>query len=198
MTSFLDFRRRRRERDRFEVVVRPHFDALYVSARRLARNVPDAEDLVQETCIKAHLHIEELAEMEHPRAWLLRVLYHEFIDRQRAERRAPGSAAGTPGDETGGEEIADEAHRQPEAEAERILQVERILGAMALLDKQQCALLTMHDVDGVSIAELSELTQQPENTVKSQLFRTRVRLGRLLKNRSVKRVRLRLVGGQGT
>ena len=193
MASLLNFRRRP-QRDLFEAIVGPHFESLYASARRLTRTAQDAEDLVQDSCIKAYLKLDELAAMEHPRAWLLRVLYHEFIDRQRAERRsATGNADGD-----AAEQPIEEAHLQPEAQVERMQQVERVLGAMALLDKQQCALLAMHDVDGLSIAELSELTGLPENTVKSQLFRTRARLGRLLQNSHVKRVKLRLVGGQGS
>lgn len=196
MASMLDFRRRRKAQDRFETVVRPHFDALYGSARRLSGNAPDADDLVQETCIKALLHLDELATMDFPRAWLLRVLYHEFIDRQRAMTRSPADHAARIDD--GVATLTEETHLQPEAQAERLMQLERVLGAMALLDKRQCALLAMHDVDGVSIAELSALTKLPENTVKSQLFRTRVKLGRLLQNNRVKRARLRLVGGQGS
>lgn len=196
MASLLEFRRRRKAQHQFETVVRPHFEALYASARRLAGNVPDAEDLVQETCIKALLRLDELAAMEFQRAWLLRVLYHEFIDRRRAMTRSAADQAVNIDD--GSTTLTEETHLQPEAQAERQIQVERVLGAMALLDKQHCALLAMHDIDGVSIAELSELTNLPENTIKSQLFRTRVKLGRLLQNSSVKRARLRLVGGQGS
>lgn len=196
MPSLLKFRRRRKVKDRFEAVVRPHFEALYSSARRLAGNVADAEDLVQETCIKAFLRLDELADMDYPRAWLLRVLYHEFIDRQRAATRSAADRTVTIDNPDAGPSA--DAQLQPEALVERQLQIERVLGAMALLDKQQCALLAMHDVDGVSITELSELTRLPEGTVKSQLFRTRAKLGRLLANSGVKRVKLRLVGGQGS
>lgn len=195
MASLLNFRRRR-QRDLFEAIVGPHFESLFASARRLTRTAQDAEDLVQDSCIKAYLNLDELAAMEHPRAWLLRVLYHEFIDRQRAEHRSATGSADAEIDAA--EQPAEEPHLQPEAQVERMQQVERVLGAMALLDKRQCALLAMHDVEGLSIAELSELTGLPENTVKSQLFRTRARLGRLLQNRHVKRVKLRLVGGQGS
>ena len=65
---------------------------------------------------------------------------------------------------------------------------------MALLDKDRCSLLAMHDVDGFSVAELSELTELPEGTIKSQLFRTRAKLGRLIKNKHLKSVKLKLVG----
>lgn len=180
--------------DRFETLMRPHFDALYAAARRLASTDTDAEDLVQDVCMKAFLKLDDLQQLEYPRAWLLRVLYHQFIDRQRASSRTPTEIAATIEDD-GATGLADDAGKQPEQEVERLLRIERVLGAMALLDKDKCALLAMHDIDGFSVAELSELTNLPEGTVKSQLFRTRARLGRLLRNKHLKSVKLKLVGG---
>lgn len=193
MARVLNFRSRRSAPDRFETLMRPHFDALYASARRFTMNNEDAEDLVQDVCMKAFLNIDELQTMEHKRAWLLRVLYHQFIDRQRASSRAPSELASSI-DDGGTIVLTDDANKQPEQEAERMLRVERVLGAMALLDKEQCSLLAMHDIDGFSVAELSKLTDLPENTIKSQLFRIRAKLGRLLKNKKLKSVRLKLVG----
>ena len=111
----------------------------------------------------------------------------------RASSRTPTEMAATI-DDDGAAGLADDAGKQPEHEAERLLRIERVLGAMALLDKDKCALLAMHDIDGFSVAELSELTNLPEGTVKSQLFRTRARLGRLLRNKQLKSVKLKLVG----
>lgn len=173
--------------------MRPHFDALYASARRFTMNDADAEDLVQEVCMKAFLKIDDLQDMDHQRAWLLKVLYHQFVDRQRVGSRAPSELASSI-DDAGTIALADDAGKQPEQQAERMQRVERVLGAMSLLDKDQCALLAMHDVDGFTVAELSELTELPENTIKSQLFRTRAKLGRLLKNKQLKSVNLKLVG----
>ncbi|MDX1499314.1 MAG: RNA polymerase sigma factor [Woeseiaceae bacterium] len=194
MAPVLTLGHRRSAPDRFETLMRPHFDALYASARRFALNEADAEDLVQDVCVKAFQNIDDLERMEHPRAWLLRVLYHQFVDRQRVSSRAPSDLASSI-DADAAVTLADDDEKQPERQAERMLRVERVLGAMALLDSEQCALLAMHDVDGFSISELSELTELPENTIKSQLYRTRSKLGRLLKNKQLKSVKLKLVGG---
>lgn len=175
--------------------MRPHFDALYASARRFATNDSDAQDLVQELCIKAFVHLDELEKMDFPRAWLLRVLYHTFIDARRNEQRSPihvGQSIDIDDEVT----LADRPHLQPDQQVDRMMRVERVLGAMALLDKELCSLLAMHDVDGLSIEELATLTGLPEGTIKSRLFRTRAKLGRLLRNKRLQSVKLKVVGGR--
>lgn len=175
--------------------MRPHFDAVFASARRFATNHSDAQDLVQEICIKAFAHLDELEKMEYPRAWLLRVLYHTFVDARRSEQRSP-THVGQSIDADNEVTLADRPHLQPDQQVERMMRVERVLAAMALLDKELCSLLAMHDVDGLSIEELATLTGLPEGTIKSRLFRTRAKLGRLLQNKQLGRVKLKVVGGR--
>ena len=69
--------------ERFEVFLSPHFDALHRAAYRLSGNIHDAEDLVQEVCVKAYPRIDELERLKRPRSWLLRVLYNLFVDTTR-------------------------------------------------------------------------------------------------------------------
>jgi DNA-directed RNA polymerase specialized sigma24 family protein len=54
----------------------------------------------------------------------------------------------------------------------------------------------LHDVDGFSIDELTELTNLPQGTIKSRLFRTRAKLGRILQNKQFDSVKLKIVGGR--
>jgi DNA-directed RNA polymerase specialized sigma24 family protein len=58
----------------FERFIRPHFDRLYRRAHRFTMNRSDAEDLVQELCIRAFPRLSELEKMDDPMPWLLRVL----------------------------------------------------------------------------------------------------------------------------
>ncbi len=175
--------------------MKPHFEPLYASARRFATNASDAQDLVQEVCIKAHANLDDLEKMDFPRAWLLRVLYHTFVDSRRSEDRSP-THLGQSIDEDNDVHLAESADKQPEEQVDRMMRVERVLAAMALLDKELCTLLAMHDVEGVSIEELSELTNLPQGTIKSRLFRTRAKLGRLLQNKQLVSVKLKVVGGR--
>src|SRR4051812_15054303 len=74
---------------RFKRLVEPHLDALFRAAFRLARQRADAEDLVQETCVRAFLQIAELREAQPVKAWLLRVLHNVFVDGTRRARQSP-------------------------------------------------------------------------------------------------------------
>lgn len=173
----------------------PHFDALYGAARRMTLSIDDAEDLVQETCIKAYERLEELANLEFPRAWLLRVMYHQFVDDFRRAGRTPVDRSQT-GTESGEPDELASGTEGPEEIVDRTQKVERILYAMQLLSGNQCALVAMHDIEDISVEELSELTGMPQSTVRSQLHRTRKKLGRLLSNVAVSKPRLKLIGGK--
>ena len=78
----------------FNGLVEPHLDALFRAAFRLARNEEDAQDLVQEACVRAYRHISELDESRHVKAWLLRVLHNVFVDGARRVQRSPVAGFG--------------------------------------------------------------------------------------------------------
>lgn len=195
MTRVLNIRGKKTSSGRFESLMQPHFDALYRSARRFAMNDSDAEDLVQDVCMKAYVHIDELQRVEYPLAWLLRVLYHTFVDARRSQSRSP-TDLGQSIDQDDDIRLAEATSEQPEEQVDRMMRVERVLAAMALLDKELCTLVALHDVDGLSIAELSALTNLPQGTIKSRIFRTRAKLGRLLQNKQLRSVNLRIVGSR--
>jgi RNA polymerase sigma-70 factor (ECF subfamily) len=196
MPTLLKPRVRKSASERFEAIVKPYFDALYSASRRYASSPADAEDLVQEVCMKAYLNLDKLEQMEHKRAWLIRVLHNLFIDGQRSRQRSPLHIAENSVD-VDQMSFPQDAHLQPEEQVERVMRVDIVLRAMALLDKEQCSLLTLHDIEGLSLDELHAITDIPIGTIKSRLFRSRVKLGRLLKNEAIRRPRLKVVGGKG-
>lgn len=173
--------------------MRPHFDALYAAARRLTRSPHDAQDLVQDVCLKAFARLRELEDFEFPRAWLLKVLYHEFIDGKRRDERSPVSIAAT-GTEADGPEFVAAGTAQPDELVDHEQSIERIQRAMRLLSPEHCALVVMHDVEGYSIDELCKLHDAPAGTIKAQLHRTRVKLGRLLSSGAMAASPLKIVG----
>lgn len=188
-------KRRDSKRDRFESLVRPHFDSMYASARRLTLSPHDAQDLVQDVCLKAFTRLDELASIEFPRAWLLKVLFHEFIDSERRNRRAPTALSSTdPEMEELGRFAADGP--SPDELVEHEQGVERVLTAMRILNSDECALVLLHDVEGFSIEELCALKGAPAGTIKAQLHRTRARLGRLLSRNAMAGSHLKVVGGK--
>lgn len=161
------------EQDRFATLIRQHYRALYGAAYRLTRSTADAEDLVQELCVRAYPRLGEIEQLEQPRGWLLRVLYRLFIDlRRRYERR---NVRGIDEDE---EFVSGEPG--PPEEAERALEKWRIEVAWQHLSQEHRLLLVLHDVEGYSLAEIQSLTGLKDGTIKSRLHRARARLGRLL------------------
>jgi RNA polymerase sigma factor (sigma-70 family) len=180
---------------RFEAILKPHFNALYAAARRMTFSTVDAEDLVQDVCLKSFTRLDELERIEYPRAWLLKMLYHKFIDNQRTERRSPASIAATGLDSI---EPDDLVHHdsQPEQLVDEEIRIVRILMAMNRLNSDQRTLVALRDVEGLSIKELQELTGLPSGTIKAQLHRTRAKLGRILSNDETLKPHLKAIGGE--
>ena len=181
--------------NRFTELMRPHFDALYMTARRMTLSAADAEDLVQDVCLKAHMHIEELEKVEFQRAWLLKILYHRFIDIQRTRERSPVDMAETGADSNDPDFIGRDGSR-PDVLVEREKRLETIFRAMEILGHEASSLLALHDIEGFSLEELRQVTGLPEGTLKSRLHRTRSRLGRLLSNQDIHKPVLTVVGGK--
>jgi len=195
LKKIISFPSRKSAAERFETLMQPQFDAVYAAARRITVSASDAEDLVQEVSLKAFLKLDELERMEYPRAWLLRVLYNEFIDGERAHQRSPVSLAESSGN-TDESILPADTCLQPDEQADRMMRIDIVLRAMEMLNKEHCSMLALHDIDGFSLKELHSLTGIPIGTIKSQLHRTRVKLGRLLRQKFTDKPRLKIVGGQ--
>lgn len=195
LRNVIKLERRPSPQERFSRLIEPHFDALYKAARRMTLSPHDAEDLVQETCIKAFDQLGAFERIEFQRAWLLRILYNKFIDSTRSDGRSPVHIAGT-GEESGEPELLATNAISLDELVDREQQIARVLQAMRCLESDNCALVAMHDVEGLSIRELCELTGMPAGTIKARLHRTRTKLGKLLSNDAVTRPHLRVVGGE--
>jgi RNA polymerase sigma-70 factor (ECF subfamily) len=183
------------QKKRFEACLRPHFDALYSAACRMTLSPVDAEDLVQEVALKAFEKQDEFERFEFPRAWLLRVMYNKFIDEHRSSQRSPVDQAATGVDS----EEPDELERNdwlPEDMLDREIRIARILTAMQRLDSESASLVALRDIEGLTIAELEEITGSPSGTIKSKLHRSRAKLGRLLSSDEIMRPELRAIGSK--
>lgn len=158
-------------------------------------SVADAEDLVQEVCLKSFMRLEELERIGYPRAWLLKMLYHKFIDIQRASQRSPIGSAETGLDSMDPDELQ-QFDSQPETLVDEEIRMTRILMAMRRLNNDHCALVALRDIEGLSINELQELTGLPSGTIKAQLHRTRTKLGKILSSDETLRPQLKAIGGE--
>ncbi|GAB4420679.1 MAG: hypothetical protein OHK0032_16420 [Thermodesulfovibrionales bacterium] len=70
-------------------LIEPYLDSLWFTAMRLTKNRQDAEDLVQETCMKAWENLDSLHSEKKAKAWLLKILTNTFINKYRKEQNSP-------------------------------------------------------------------------------------------------------------
>src|SRR5438445_5756431 len=113
----------------------PFMSALYAAALRMTRNPSDAEDLVQETYLRAYRGFEGFREGTNLKAWLYKILTNTFINQYRAKKRRPDQVDLDDTEDfyiyrrLGGLEAAD-ANRTPEAEGLDAIPDERVKGAL--------------------------------------------------------------------
>lgn len=152
---------------RFKALVEPHLDALFRAAFRLSRNQADAEDLVQETCVRAYLSIGELRESQAVRAWLLRVLHNLFVDIMRHARRAPIVSR---------EDCADPVNASPDLNPEESASAtereEQLQRAWLRLDRGHRGLLALR-AEGYTLPEIREITGLTMDVLNARLYRAR-------------------------
>lgn len=161
---------------RFGTLIEPHLDALFRAAFRLTRNRADAEDLVQDTCIRACQRLAELRESGPVKSWLLRVMHNLFIDGARRARVSPIDVRDS------GTEVAESSIcPQPTPEesldsAQRIAQLER---AWRGLDRGHQVLLALR-AEGYTLPEIAAITNIAMEALPMRLHRARQSLTRSL------------------
>jgi len=155
---------------RFERVVMPHVDAAYNLARWIVRNPQDAQDIVQEACLRAFKFFGGF-QGGAPRSWLLKIVRntsYSFLEKNR-----PASLA---------EEFDEKVHAadRPEMNAETAMvkSVESLMLRQALdeLPANFREILILRELEGLSYKEIAEVTEIPIGTVMSSLARGRERL----------------------
>ena len=166
------------KRRAFEEEALPHLDVVYRVALRFAGNEAQAEDLTQETMLKAYRSWHQYRTGTNVRAWLLTILRHIYINEYRKGRRQ-----GFPIDVSEVEAFTvfeDVQEADPEGRFFDDLIDEEVLRAVDSLPDEFRETLVLSDVEGLAYAEIAEITRVPVGTVKSRLFRARQALQRVL------------------
>jgi RNA polymerase sigma-70 factor (ECF subfamily) len=163
-------------RRRFNAVVLPHLDHAYSFAKGLARHGADAEDIVQDACVRA-LAALETREVEHPRAWLLTIARNVALT--HLARKKATRAEGYIGESDSALEAPEPS---PNAEAQLIAADEsatlrRAFAGLPLALRETLALRVVH---GLSYRDISTATDAPIGTVMSRLARARSALAALV------------------
>jgi RNA polymerase sigma-70 factor, ECF subfamily len=176
----------REKRAEFERQALVHTDALYGAAYRLTRNPRDAEDLVQDSLLRAYRFWDSFQQDSNCKAWLLRIVTNTFINEyQRKKRSREVLDAATAEQETTDGILVDAdagARQTPErALLERSVSddVQRALDALP--DDFRTAVV-LCDVQGLAYKEIADLMETPVGTVMSRLFRGRKLLAAALRD----------------
>jgi RNA polymerase sigma-70 factor (ECF subfamily) len=162
-------------RERFERDALPLLREMYAGALRLTRNPADAEDLVQETYLRAFRAFSSFEEGTNLRAWLYRILTNAFINLYRKRQREPQTVSD---DELPEWYLYDQlAEGGAEASAESLvlesLPDEDVQAALAELPEQFRLAVLLADIEGFSYREISQILEIPLGTVMSRLHRGR-------------------------
>jgi len=163
---------------RFEATALPFLDVVYDSLLRLTGDPVAAQDLTQETFLRAFRSFGSFTPGSNCRAWLLRIAYNLFCNDYRQRRRLPEARPVDGGPDPLDELVAGEPG--PEDRALRLLDHEALHRAIARLPDGFRMAVTLVDIHGLSCAEAAEVMGTPRGTVLSRLHRARGRLRRLL------------------
>src|SRR6201988_3326026 len=169
----------------FAELAMPFMSALYSAALRMTRNPADAEDLVQETYLRAYRGFGGFQEGTNLKAWLYKILTNTFINSYRAKKRRP--------DETDLDDVEDlylyrrlgglegaVAGRSAEDELLDIYTDDEVKAAIESLPEQFRMAVLLADVEGFSYKEIADILDVPIGTVMSRLHRGRRALQKAL------------------
>jgi len=162
-----------------------HMPSLYSAAMRMTRNPADAEDLVQETYLKAYRAFESFQEGTNLKAWLYRILTNTFINSYRSKKRRPEQTELDDVEDLylyrrlGGLEAAAAGHSAEEEVLDHITDSE-VKEAVESLPEQFRMAVLLADVEGFSYKEIAQILDVPIGTVMSRLHRGRKALQKAL------------------
>jgi RNA polymerase sigma-70 factor (ECF subfamily) len=166
----LDDATRVANRAQFEREALEQLDALYSFGLKLTHARDEAEDLVSDTLLRAFDRWEQYRLGTNIRAWLFTILYHSFVSRKRRvdarEVQPPDEADGWAGYEAVGE-------ADPEGRFYDSFLDEEITRAIDALPREYREAVVLSDIHELRYAEIAQILDIPEGTVKSRLFRGR-------------------------
>lgn len=158
----------------FEVLMRRHNRRLYRAARAILRSEHEAEDVMQHAYVRAFEHLAEYAGRARFSTWLTRIAVYEALARVRRERRA------SPIDASGEAQIMADQQATPEQRLENAELGALTEAAIDDLPQDFRVVFMLRAVEQLSVADVAQVLEIPEDTVKTRYFRARERLKRSL------------------
>ena len=172
-------------RDVFEKEFIPHMDAMYNFALKLTADEDDAQDLVQDTCLKAYRFINSFEPGTYAKAWLFRILKNNFINDYRKKSRGPSKVEFEWVEQSiSGEDEAAEPAYFADLQAETVNDMlgDEITAALQSLPVDFRMIIILCDLEEFSYEEMAKILDIPIGTVRSRLHRARTLLKTKLVN----------------
>lgn len=161
----------------YTLLIENHLDSLWSTAIRFTKNREDAEDLVQETCLKAHENIDSLRSKDKAKAWLFKILANTFVNKYRKDKTLPEEIDVEP-------DFLDPIFYKNgqyfDLDKEMFSQVmdEEIKNAIDSLPVEFRMAVLLVDIEELSYREVEDILKVSSGTLASRLYRGR----RLLRN----------------
>ncbi|RMH15546.1 MAG: sigma-70 family RNA polymerase sigma factor [Acidobacteria bacterium] len=160
----------------FEAAALPYLDALYNMAYRMTRNAEDAEDLVQETYLKAYRYFDKFQPGTNLKAWLFKIMKNTFINGYRKRQNQPPQSAFSDIEESSETILHEDAGpgiKDPEQEILDKVLDEDVQQALDSLPNDYRLAILLVDLEGFSYKEAASILEVPVGTVMSRLYRGR-------------------------
>jgi RNA polymerase sigma-70 factor (ECF subfamily) len=181
----LDYRHDNRTREEFEELALTHLNPLYSAALRLTKNERDAEDLVQDTCMRAYRFFDKFERGTNIKAWLFKILTNTFINRYRRKVKertvTEGAEREAVHDRFVSRDATDFAANPEQFFFDRLLS-DDVLKAIDALPIDFRLVVILADLQEFSYKEIAEILDCPVGTVMSRLFRGRKLLQKNLRD----------------
>ncbi len=163
------------KRQEFEREAIPHMDALLRSGLRMTKNEKDAEDLVQETMVKAYRFWDKFEKGSNCRAWLFRIMTNIFINEYRSKSRSPMSISTDDVDDNFlyGQLASGGTNDTPEQALFAKIFDNDVKNAIDKLPDDFRMVIVLSFLEGFSYQEIADITDLQLGTVKSRLHRGR-------------------------
>jgi RNA polymerase sigma factor (sigma-70 family) len=168
----------------FEKEFMPHIDSMYNFAFRLTNDEDDANDLVQDTYLKAFRFINSFSEGTNAKAWLFRILKNSFINDFRKKSKEPSKVDYQDVETTYNSEEDAETNQTVDLRAETVQDLigDEIANALNALPVDFRTVIILCDVEGFTYEEMAKILDIPIGTVRSRLHRARMLLKEKLKS----------------
>ncbi|HWR83999.1 MAG TPA: sigma-70 family RNA polymerase sigma factor [Candidatus Deferrimicrobium sp.] len=176
------------KRKSFEVEALPHMEALYRTALRMTKNQSDAEDLVQETFVKAYRFWDRFESGSNCRAWLFKIMTNIFINEYRSKARSPMAVNVDELDDNFlyGQLAVEDTTRTPEQQLFAKLFDDDVKKAIENLPPDFRFVVVLSFLEGFSYQEIADIMNLQLGTVKSRLHRGRKLLQKALLDYAIK------------